>query len=177
MQGISEGTPLAKPARLAPLSKNPASKASVEHFFRVPPESLLALLALGAGVGLKGRWILVQCSDTGGGGAGYGGHARDGNRGPVAQRLQKTAARVGCSASLLARIRAPNSHARSRPPQEKKIKELLQDLTSDLAVNQPDDPSRYLYDKIGSFFGAASALSHSISCSVCLLSPQALLHN
>ncbi|KAJ1469210.1 hypothetical protein T484DRAFT_2187856 [Baffinella frigidus] len=72
MDGISESSPLAKPARLAPLSKNPASKASVEHFFR-----------------------------------------------------------------------------------EKKIKELLQDLTSDLAVNQPDDPSRYLYEKIGSFFGLA----------------------
>ena len=88
MDGISEGTPLAKPARLAPLAKNPASKASVEHFFRVPPDPLLLLLALGAGVQLKGRWMPVQRSDTVGGGAGCGGHAREGNRGPVAQRLQ-----------------------------------------------------------------------------------------
>ena len=164
MQGISEGTPLAKPARLAPLSKNPASKASVEHFFRVPPDPLLALLALGAGVKLAGfpgamqryrRWGCIMW-----------GPCKGGQPGPRCPASAEDRCPRCFSASLLARIRAPSSHAHLRLLQEKKIKELLQDLTSDLAVNQPDDPSRYLYDKIGSFFGAASALSQSSSGSV-----------
>ena len=45
------------------------------------------------------------------------------------------------------------------------IPELLEDLTSDLAVNQPDDPRRHLYKRLGLMLGAeAGEPPEDVSC-------------
>ena len=38
---------------------------------------------------------------------------------------------------------------------EFKVKEILRDLTSDIALELPCDPIKYLYDKLGTIYGLA----------------------